>query len=194
MTTTSTSPPPRPTRHARRGPRPALWITLLLVVVAVVAALATSQMSGAGAADVGDTGTEPAAVAAPGPAGGTCAATVSNPGGDNNYVPDAPVRGDLGQGFLITGAVRGTDCAPLPGVRVQVWLATAQGGERANRASVLTGPDGVYRISTAPVRTQFGEPNVHVAYDDDEFQPVFLRNVVDEGDTRAVVDLTLAER
>lgn len=184
----------------RRGRRP-LWFGLLAVGVVIGVVLGTSEWSGTGARNVGgaapsletpqgaNEGTDTA-----GAGSETCVATVSNPGGDNNYVPDAPVRSDLGQGFEISGVVRGTDCAPLAGVRVQVWLATATGGERANRASVITGPDGAYRISTDPVRAQFGEPNIHVAYDDAVFRPVFLRNVVDEGDTSAHVDLTLVSR
>jgi hypothetical protein len=185
----------------RRGRRP-LWFGLLAVGVVIGVVLGTSEWSGTGAQYVGDAGpsveTPPQGANEGADTAGmdsqTCAATVSNPGGDNNYVPDAPVRSDLGQGFEISGVVRGPDCAPLAGVRVQVWLATATGGERANRASVITGSDGTYRISTDPVRAQFGEPNIHVAYDDAAFRPVFLRNVVDEGDTSAHVDLTLVPR
>ncbi len=46
-------------------------------------------------------------------------------------------------------------------------------------------------MDSDPLAAQFGEPNVHVAYDDDVYESVFVRNVVSEGDTRAVVDLTL---
>jgi hypothetical protein len=89
--------------------------------------------------------------------------------------------------------VRSADgCRPLGDVRVQVWLATETGGEQDNRASVRTGRDGRYRIETAPTVPQFGEPNIHVGYDDDRYRPVFIRRVVDLDDERAVVDLTLA--
>jgi hypothetical protein len=114
----------------------------------------------------------------------TCEATDSNPGGTNNYLPDAPARASLGSGFVITGQVRGVDgCVPLEGVR---------GGERDNRASVRTGPDGRYRIETDPTIPQFGEPNIHVGYDDGDYGEVFIRRVVDLDDERAVVNLTLA--
>jgi hypothetical protein len=175
-------------------------------------ALATSELSGTGATNVGERGEEPAVGPPPAanstPAAGTsatgtseeepappanCEATESNPGGTNNYIPDAPLRDDLGEGFVVTGLVRSAaGCRPLEGVRVQVWLATATGGEQDNRASVLTGADGRFRIRTAPTVPQFGEPNIHVAYDGDAFRPVFIRRVVDEDDTRAVVNLTLA--
>ena len=71
---------------------------------------------------------------------------------------------------MITGTVRSADgCEPLEDVRVQVWLATETGGEQDNRASVRTGADGRYRIETAPTIAQFGEPNIHVGYDDGDF-------------------------
>jgi hypothetical protein len=50
------------------------------------------------------------------------------------------------------------------------------------------------RIRTAPTVPQFGEPNIHVGYDDGEYEPVFIRRVVDLDDERAVVDLTLRRR
>jgi len=85
-------------------------------------------------------------------------------------------------------------CRPLEDVRVQVWLATETGGETDNRASVRTDENGRYRIETAPTVPQFGEPNIHVGYDDGEYRDVFIRRVVDLDDKRAVVDLTLARR
>jgi hypothetical protein len=54
---------------------------------------------------------------------------------------------------------------------------------------VRTGADGRYRIETAPTVPQFGEPNIHVAYD---YRAVYIRGVVDLDDERAVVNLTLA--
>ena len=122
-----------------------------------------------------------------------CEPTRSNPGGTNNYIPDAPPADSLGSGFVITGLVRAADgCKPLEDVRIQVWLATETGGEQDNRASVRTGADGRYRIETAPTIAQFGEPNIHVGYDDGDYGEVFIRRVVDLDDERAVVDLTLA--
>jgi hypothetical protein len=187
------------------------WLlTLVLVVLTagVVAAVATSENSGTGAVDVGDDGSaELTAPAPPAPAttGTTtgrsepanCEATESNPGGTNNYLPDAPEREALGEGFVIEGFVRrSAGCEPLEDVPVQVWLATETGGEQDNRATVRTDEDGRYRIETPPTVPQFGEPNIHVAVDQEAlgFEPVFIRRVVDLDDRRAVVNLTLARR
>lgn len=183
-----------------------LGLVLVAITGVVVVALATSEISGTGAENVGDTGgprtgerpsptDEPRPAAAQPSAPRRCQETASNPGGTNNFIPDAPLRASLGEGFLITGLVRSAaGCRPLPGVRVQVWLATRTGGETDNRASVRTGPDGRYRIETDPTVPQFGEPNIHVAYDDGRYRKVYIRRVVDLDDTRAVVNLTLARR
>jgi hypothetical protein len=184
-----------------------LGLFLVLVTAGVVLAVATSEISGTGAANVGDDGRDPvpeperAAAPAATPEADRvrrarprrCEPTESNPGGTNNYIPDAPELDSLGEGFVITGLVRSAaGCRPLEDVRVQVWLATETGGEQDNRASVRTGSDGRYRIETAPTVAQFGEPNIHVGYDDGEYREVFIRRVVDLDDRRAVVDLTLA--
>ena len=181
----------------------ALGLMLALVTAGIVVALLASETSGTGAENVGESGPErpvtpeaPAAAAAATPERERrCEPTESNPGGTNNYIPDAPALDSLGEGFVITGLVRSADgCEPLEDVRIQVWLATETGGEQNNRASVRTGADGRYRIETAPTVPQFGEPNIHVGYDDGDYGEVFIRRVVDLEDERAVVDLTLAGR
>jgi len=183
----------------------ALWALLALVTAGIAVALVSAEGSGTGAENVGESGPERAATPEPTPEPARererdpeprrCKATESNPGGTNNYIPDAPALDSLGSGFVITGLVRSAQgCRPLEDVRIQVWLATETGGEQDNRASVRTGEDGRYRIETAPTVPQFGEPNIHVGYDDDRYRPVFIRRVVDLDDERAVVDLTLARR
>lgn len=57
-----------------------------------------------------------------------------------------------------------------------------------------TDAEGSYRVETAPTVAQFGEPNIHVAYDDGAYEPVFIRNVVDLDDTTATIDLNLSPR
>jgi hypothetical protein len=191
------------------------WVLALFLVVltaGVVAAIASSETSGTGAENVGDDGVaeltapapDPPAPAEPdapegepAPQRRTCEATESNPGGTNNYIPGAPERKALGEGFVIEGFVRqSAGCEPLEDVPVQVWLATETGGEQDNRATVRTDADGRYRIETPPTVPQFGEPNIHVGVDQEElgFEPVFIRRVVDLDDRRAVVNLTLARR
>jgi hypothetical protein len=182
-----------------------LALVLAGITAAFAVALLASEPSGTGATNVGEAAPESpppvatatpdattTATATPRPAR-RCEPTESNPGGTNNYIPDAPRLTTLGEGFIITGLVRAArGCRPLPGVRIQVWLATETGGEQDNRASVWTDSNGRYRIETAPTVPQFGEPNIHVAYADGAYRDVFIRRVVDLDDVRARVDLTLA--
>jgi len=171
-----------------------LALVILLITGGVAYALLSSEPSGTDAANVGDSGRGDPPPTTPEPVGDgrNCRATRSNPGGTNNYIPEAPAAESLGKGFIITGLVRAADgCKPLEDVRVQVWLATKTGGEQDNRASVHTDADGRYRIETDPTVPQFGEPNIHVGYDDGDYREVFIRRVVDLDDKRAVVDLTL---
>lgn len=176
----------------RTGPHPVAVGAVLLLIAMIAAALWNSDASGTGARNVGSTEAAPAPAPVAAPPGATCVPTVTNPGGRNNYDDDAPLDVPLGRGLVITGIVRDTACRPLPGVPVQVWLQTALGSERENRTTVLTGPDGRYRVDTDPAVAQFGEPNVHVAHDvRGPWRAVFQRHVVDSEDTLAVVDLTL---
>jgi len=172
-----------------------LGLLLALVTVAIAVALLRSETSGTDAENVGQSGPERTVTPEPRDPNRqrSCKATESNPGGTNNYIPDAPPQDSLGSGFVITGVVRAAEgCRPLEDVRIQVWLATETGSEQDNRSSVRTDGEGRYRIETAPTIAQFGEPNIHVGYDDDRYSDVFIRRVVELDDERAVVDLTLA--
>lgn len=126
----------------------------------------------------------------------TCVATKTMRGGANNYRPGAAIVENLGTGFRITGAAReaGT-CRALPNVRLQIWTATERGGERepSNVGSVLTGDDGTFVLETSPVVPNFGQPHIHVAFDDPGFETVFLRPVLDRtGQPTIEVNLNLA--
>ncbi len=117
-------------------------------------------------------------------------------GGANNYRPGAPLVDSLGEGFWVTGTVRRAgDGAPLEGVRIQIWAATTLGGEREprNHGSVLTGPDGTFRLETMQIVPNFGQPHAHLAYDDGAFDTVFLRPVMPSAsDTSVTADFVLA--
>ena len=187
---TVTPEPPESTRRPTRG----TWIVgglMVLVTLGVVVALLTSQLSGTGAENVGSRGESAPNRRGP-TADGDCPVTRSNPGGTNNYIPGAPEGEDLGDGFVIRGVVRSTEgCVPLEGVRIQIWLATETGSESDNRTSVRTDSAGRYRVETAPTIAQFGEPNIHVGYDDGEYESVFIRRVVELDDDTATIDLNL---
>lgn len=117
-------------------------------------------------------------------------------GGSNNYSPNAPLVESLGTGFVMSGMVRQAGSgAPLAGVRIQIWAATVLGGEREprNHGSVLTQADGSYRLEMEQIVPNFGQPHAHLAYDDPEYQTVFLRPVMPSAkDTSLQADFNLA--
>lgn len=117
-------------------------------------------------------------------------------GGSNNYSPNAPLVTNLGSGFIMSGTVlkAGTG-EPLEKVRIQIWAATTRGGERepSNHGSVLTQADGTYRLEMEQIVPNFGQAHAHLAYDDDDFETVFLRPVMkNRSDTSLTADFILA--
>lgn len=126
----------------------------------------------------------------------TFAPTKTMRGGSNNYRPDAPLVDSLGSGFLMSGLVREAGSGkPLSGVRIQIWAATTLGGEREprNHGSVLTGADGSYQLEMEQIVPNFGQPHAHLAYDDDDYETVFLRPVMPSAsDTSLQADFILA--
>lgn len=115
--------------------------------------------------------------------------TKSMRGGSNNYSPGAPLVDNLGKGFLVHGSVlRAGSGEPLANVRIQIWAATARGGERepSNHGSVLTAADGSFKLEMSQIVPNFGQPHAHLAYDDAEFETVFLRPVMGSAEDTSV--------
>lgn len=124
------------------------------------------------------------------------AATETMRGGANNYMPGAPLVENLGTGFVASGIVRKAGSGePLRNLRIQIWAATERGGERepSNRGSVMTDANGRYRLDISPIVPQFGQPHIHIAYDDPGFATLFLRPVLNSRhDKSMVTDFVLA--
>ncbi|PUB15600.1 twin-arginine translocation signal domain-containing protein [Yoonia sediminilitoris] len=125
----------------------------------------------------------------------TFAPTQTMRGGSNNYRPNAPLVKSLGTGFMMSGIVRAAGTGvPLEGVRIQIWAATTLGGEREprNHGSVLTQADGSFALEMKQIVPNFGQPHAHLAYDDPQFQTVFLRPVMPSAnDTALQADFNL---
>lgn len=109
-------------------------------------------------------------------------ATPSMRGGSNNYRPRAPIVNRIGGGgFWMTGTVRRAgDGAPLANQRIQIWAHTTEGHERDphSHGATLTDASGVFRLEMPQIVPAFGQAHGHLAYDDDDFETVFLRPVM----------------
>lgn len=125
------------------------------------------------------------------------APTPSMRGGANNYLPGAPIVDRIGAGgFWMTGSVRRAgDGAPLAGQRIQIWAHTIEGHERDphSHGATLTDENGLFRLEMPQIVPAFGQPHGHLAYDDPEFETVFLRPVMaSANDTTLSADFVLA--
>ena len=178
----------------------ALAATLVLLTAGIVALLIDAESSGTGAVNVGEREREIDAGAAVSrrprrpPGRATARRPRATRAATTTTSPTRPRVDSLGDGFIITGKVRAArGCAPLEGVRVQVWLATETGGEQDNRATRAH-----ERRRPLPHRDGADDPAVRRAQHPRRLrrrrvsEPVFIRRVVDLDDDRAVVDLTLA--
>jgi hypothetical protein len=109
-------------------------------------------------------------------------ATPSMRGGSNNYLRGAPIVDRIGGGgFWMTGTVRRAgDGEPLAGQRIQIWAHTTEGHERDPHSHGATRTDlnGAFRLEMPQIVPAFGQPHGHLAYDDDDFETVFLRPVM----------------
>lgn len=117
-------------------------------------------------------------------------------GGANNYRPGAPIVARIGSGgFWMTGTVRRAgDGAPLQGMRIQVWAHTTEGHERdpESHGATLTDANGEFRLEMPQIVPAFGQAHGHLAYDEPEFETVFLRPVMaSPNDTTLNADFVL---
>src|SRR5687767_357441 len=66
------------------------------------------------------------------------------------YEPGAPVRSRVGSGYVLSGTVRrARSCAAIPGARIEVWLANADGDyDDAHRATLFATRRGAYRFES----------------------------------------------
>jgi len=81
------------------------------------------------------------------------------------YKANAPIRESTGRGLTISGTVRSAgSCTPIPGARLEWWLANAQGSyDDEHRGALVTAEDGGYRFETDFPPAYFGRPpHVHV--------------------------------
>lgn len=110
------------------------------------------------------------------------------------YVPDAPVRDAVDTGYVTSGRVLSADgCAPIPGARVEFWLADPQGVyDDAHRATVLAGEGGEYRFeSNFPGLYEDRPPHVHVRVTAPGHGELVTQHYPEPGQTGANFDLVL---
>lgn len=110
------------------------------------------------------------------------------------YKRNAPLRDQVGSGYLLAGVVRSAaDCAPIPWARVEIWLTGPDGryGD-AWRATVVSAMSGDYRFeSDFPVVYEGRPPHIHIRVTAPGFGPLVTQHYPRPGESSGRFDLVL---
>lgn len=110
------------------------------------------------------------------------------------YEPGAPVRDRVGEGHVLRGVVRSSrDCSPIPGARIEFWLAGPDGQYAdAYRATVFSSPDGAYRFTSHFPPSYGGRPpHIHIRITALGYQTLVTQYYPQPGQTEGILDLVL---
>jgi len=110
------------------------------------------------------------------------------------YQAGAPVRAAVGQGYVLQGVVQAArDCAPIPGAKIEFWLAGPSGDyDDAHRATVMADKSGAYRFeSNFPPPYSSRPPHIHVKVTAPGFRTLVTQHYPQPDHTRATLDLVL---
>ena len=110
------------------------------------------------------------------------------------YRPNAPVRSQVGTGYVLTGTVRSSnDCKPISKARIEVWQA-GPGGEydEAHRATLYSDAQGIYRLETHFPPPYLTRPShIHILVEAPGFQRLITQHYPKKGAKEAKFDLVL---
>ncbi|MCM2264452.1 MAG: intradiol ring-cleavage dioxygenase [Desulfuromonadales bacterium] len=110
------------------------------------------------------------------------------------YRPGAPVRSQIGSGYLLMGEVRSAaDCAPIGGARIELWMAGPDGiyGDQW-RATTFARKDGRYHFSSHfPGPYGSRPPHIHLIVNAPGFEELITQHYLVSGAGEAVFDLVL---
>ena len=110
------------------------------------------------------------------------------------YLPGAPVRSKVGTGYVLEGTVRSApNCTPVPGARIELWLAGPDGryGD-SYRATVISDDAGRYRFESHYPPPYSGRPShIHVRVTAAGFGELVTQHYPARGERRALFDLVL---
>jgi protocatechuate 3,4-dioxygenase beta subunit len=109
------------------------------------------------------------------------------------YEPNAPVRSSVGKGHVLRGTVRSSvDCSPLPGARVELWLAGTNGYDDDHRATVVADAAGRYAFeSEFPGPFERRPAHIHVRVAHAGYRTLVTQHYPTKGQAEATFDLVL---
>lgn len=110
------------------------------------------------------------------------------------YKPGAPLRSQIGHGYVLTGFVRSAaDCKPVANARIEVWQAGLAGRyDDAHRATLLSDAAGSYRLETHFPPPYSGRPShIHIKVEAPGFLRLVTQHYPGKGAKEANFDLVL---
>lgn len=110
------------------------------------------------------------------------------------YVPDAPVRAKVGEGYVLNGTVRSAvDCAVINGAKIEFWLAGPSGSyDDDHRATLFADGSGNYRFeSNFPAVYGSRPPHIHLRVSAAGFSTLVTQHYPEVGKSGASFDLVL---
>jgi protocatechuate 3,4-dioxygenase beta subunit len=130
---------------------------------------------------------------APATAASTCPPTPADLLGPF-YRPDAPVRTSVGKDHVLRGTVRSSgDCRPIPGARVELWLAGPDGYDDDHRATVIADAEGRYQFeSDLPGPFERRPPHIHVRVAHPGYRTLVTQHYPAPGQAEGTFDLVLS--
>lgn len=110
------------------------------------------------------------------------------------YKPEAPVRSNVGSGYVLTGMVKSSrDCALIKGAKIEFWLAGPDKEyDDMHRATLFSDASGAYRFeSNFPPGYSGRPPHIHVRVSAAGFGTLVTQHYPKSGTTEAIFDLVL---
>ncbi|PLX98094.1 MAG: intradiol ring-cleavage dioxygenase [Desulfuromonas sp.] len=110
------------------------------------------------------------------------------------YRADAPERHKIGEGYLLTGAVKSAaDCSIIPGAKIEIWMNGPDGryGDEW-RATLFADPEGKYRFeSHLPVAYGSRPPHIHIIVNMPGYRELITQHYPKKKSKKATFDLVL---
>jgi protocatechuate 3,4-dioxygenase beta subunit len=109
------------------------------------------------------------------------------------YKPNAPMRSRAGNGYVLKGVVRSTDCSPIPGAKIELWLAGPNREyDDAHRATMIADSSGSYRFeSNIPLPYGGRPPHIHLRISAKRYKTLVTQHYPVANRTAATFDVVL---
>jgi protocatechuate 3,4-dioxygenase beta subunit len=122
----------------------------------------------------------------------SCTPTISR-GQISEEMQTAPLRDKVGEGHILSGSVMSTDCWPIVGAKVVLWLANEAGQyDDDHRAIIVTDVRGQYTFeSNYPGMYDGAKPHIHIYVSVTDYQNVVTEYFPTKSATRGTFDIVL---